>query len=162
MRTRFSPFPEPERRPPARHRTARDAEVSRAGGRRSNLAGTSSASMGFLLAALAAAAGLAGCQSAAPGGSKSGGVVPTLDAGVASAVGLSDLQVSEANVLYIIKCARCHKFYDPAGYEENEWSSWMKKMGKKSKLTPDQYELLSRYLAAFRQQNTGRKTPQPP
>ena len=118
--------------------------------------------MGFLLAALTAAAGLVGCQSAAPGGSKSGGAAPVLDAGVASAAGLSDLQVSEANIIYTAKCARCHKFYDPAAYTEKEWNIWMKKMGKKSKLKPDQYDLLSRYLAAFRQQSTERKTPPPP
>ena len=109
-----------------------------------------------ILVALAITAGLAGCQTSAPGGRSAGGSIPLLDAGSASAAGLSDQDVGEATKLYTAKCARCHKFYDPASYEEVEWNKWMKKMGKKSKLKPDQYELLSRYLAAFRQQNRAR------
>ena len=51
-----------------------------------------------------------------------------------------------ARKLYIAKCAKCHKFYDPAIYSDSEWQMWMVKMGKKSKLTPEQTELLSNYI----------------
>ena len=84
--------------------------------------------------------------------------MPLLAASAASAAGLSPQQVSDGASLYNTKCARCHKFYDPADYEEKEWNTWMKKMAKKSKLKPDQVESLSRYLGAFRTRATPKKT----
>ena len=56
-----------------------------------------------------------------------------------------------ARRLYVAKCAKCHKFYDPSRYSDSEWQKWMGKMSKKSKLTPEQRELLSNYIEqAFR------------
>jgi mono/diheme cytochrome c family protein len=49
--------------------------------------------------------------------------------------------------LYVAKCAKCHKFYDPAKYSEADWQMWMAKMSKKAKLKPQQEEDLSRYIA---------------
>ena len=49
--------------------------------------------------------------------------------------------------LYVAKCAKCHKFYDPAKYSEADWEMWMAKMSKKAKLKPDQQQVLSRYIA---------------
>jgi nitrate/TMAO reductase-like tetraheme cytochrome c subunit len=63
---------------------------------------------------------------------------------------LSPKEVAAAKKLYTSKCAKCHKFYDPAGYNQSEWDEWMQKMRKKSKLKPDQYALLSRYLETLR------------
>ena len=48
--------------------------------------------------------------------------------------------------LYVAKCAKCHKFYDPAKYSDEEWKVWMVKMSKKSKLKPEQEQMLSRYI----------------
>ena len=59
---------------------------------------------------------------------------------------LSPKEITDAKKLYTGRCARCHKFYDPAAYDDAEWSSWMLKMKKKSKLKPEQFELLSRYI----------------
>jgi cytochrome c553 len=76
---------------------------------------------------------------------------------VASAVRASDLtaqELKDGRKLYTAKCARCHKFYDPARYSEPEWNKWMEKMSKKAKLKPDQKELLSRYLDTFRTSTT--------
>jgi len=53
---------------------------------------------------------------------------------------------SPARKLYIAKCAKCHKFYDPARYPEPEWQMWMAKMSKKSKLDPEQQEMIERYI----------------
>ena len=53
---------------------------------------------------------------------------------------------SEGRKLYEIKCAKCHKFYDPAKYSDEEWSKWMGKMTKKAKLKPEQAELLTHYI----------------
>ena len=52
--------------------------------------------------------------------------------------------------LYVAKCARCHKFYDPAKYSDAKWHEWMDKMSKKAKLKPDQKDILSEYLETFR------------
>jgi hypothetical protein len=49
--------------------------------------------------------------------------------------------------LYVAKCAKCHKFYDPAKYSDADWQMWMAKMSKKAKLKPEQEQVLSRYIA---------------
>src|SRR5262249_5512286 len=65
-------------------------------------------------------------------------------------------ETSIAKRLYVARCARCHKFYDPAKYSDEEWRKWMTKMSKKSKLTPEQSEILSRYIdSTFRSANKG-------
>lgn len=63
---------------------------------------------------------------------------------------LSPKETKEARKLYNLKCAKCHKFYDPADYTQLEWDEWMLKMSKKSKLKPAQHDLLSRYLETLR------------
>jgi hypothetical protein len=55
-------------------------------------------------------------------------------------------ETTAARKLYVAKCAKCHKFYDPAKYSDEEWQKWMAKMSKKSKLTPEQSEVLARYI----------------
>ena len=64
--------------------------------------------------------------------------------------GLTPDEGRQAKAIYNLKCARCHKFYDPAHYDDVEWRSWMTKMSRKARLKPDQDRLLSRYLDAFR------------
>jgi mono/diheme cytochrome c family protein len=49
--------------------------------------------------------------------------------------------------IYVAKCAKCHKFYNPAKYSEADWQMWMTKMSKKSRLKPEQEAALSRYIA---------------
>ena len=51
-----------------------------------------------------------------------------------------------ARKLYVAKCAKCHKFYDPANYSDHEWKIWMKKMSRKARLKPMQEEMLSQYI----------------
>jgi hypothetical protein len=63
-----------------------------------------------------------------------------------------------ARKLYMAKCAKCHRFYDPTNYTEVSWQRWMESMSRKSKLKPPQQELLSRYLDAYR----ARQLPPPP
>ena len=55
-------------------------------------------------------------------------------------------ETAAARKLYVAKCAKCHKFYDPKKYSDEEWHKWMRKMSKKSKLTPEQEALLSQYI----------------
>jgi hypothetical protein len=104
-----------------------------------------------LVAGLGAVLGLAGCQSSAPEGRTASDSVPVLTAEAASAAGLSAEEVATANQLYVGKCAKCHKFYNPADYSLKDWERWMRKMSRKSKLKPAQDELLTRYLGAFRE-----------
>ncbi len=69
------------------------------------------------------------------------------------AAGADELTVKEITVarkVYVAKCAKCHQFYDPAKYSGEQWSKWMDKMGRKSKLKPEQEALLNRYLDAYR------------
>lgn len=97
-------------------------------------------------------AGLAGCQSSGRGGRAGLDFVPTLTSDEASAAGLSAQEVIDANALYTAKCAKCHKFYNPADYSQKEWDAWMRKMSRKAKLKAAQEELLTRYLGVFRQE----------
>jgi nitrate/TMAO reductase-like tetraheme cytochrome c subunit len=68
----------------------------------------------------------------------------------AGAAELSAGELKDARKLYNAKCAKCHKFYDPAKYNDAEWRKWMTKMSKKARLKPAQEELLSRYLGEYR------------
>ena len=69
---------------------------------------------------------------------------------LAGAAELSFRDAEMGRKLYTAKCAKCHKFYDPNAYGRAEWETWMTKMRKKSKLKPDQFELLSRYIDTLR------------
>jgi hypothetical protein len=70
---------------------------------------------------------------------------------MASLAGLNPEEVANASALYITKCAKCHQFYNPNDYTPAEWDKWMRRMSRKAKLQPNEQELLTRYLAAFRQ-----------
>lgn len=72
----------------------------------------------------------------------------------ARAADLSPAERRKASDLYDLKCAKCHKFYEPAAYSQKEWDEWMRKMSRKSKLKPAQEELLTRYLNEFRATGT--------
>jgi hypothetical protein len=105
----------------------------------------------FIAVFLAACvAGFAGCQTGRSSHPKTIAAVPQLQPAAATAAGLRAEDVSTAKDLYVAKCARCHKFYDPAQYGESEWNNWMAKMSRKARLKPEQQELLSRYLGAYR------------
>jgi cytochrome c5 len=95
------------------------------------------------------AVGLSACENTAPAQRvESKPFLPP--AKLLNATGLSGGELSEATKLYTAKCAKCHKFYNPAAYNDAEWRSWMAKMSKKVRLKPNQEQLLSRYLDAFR------------
>src|SRR5436190_17567160 len=55
-------------------------------------------------------------------------------------------EATAARNLYVAKCAKCHKFYDPAKYSDEEWQMWMTKMSKKARLKPEEAERLARYI----------------
>jgi len=51
-----------------------------------------------------------------------------------------------ARKLYLGKCAKCHKLYDPTKYSDRSWDLWFGKMSKKAKLTANEQRLLSDYI----------------
>ncbi len=67
-----------------------------------------------------------------------------------NAAELSAQQSKDARKIYLTKCAKCHKLYNPKEYSDTEWDEWMLKMKKKSKLKEDQFELLKSYIATLR------------
>lgn len=73
-----------------------------------------------------------------------------------SVVGAEQLtlkDIAAARKMYVGKCAKCHKFYDPKAYAEADWSRWITSMSRRSKLKAEQEALLKRYLQEYR---TGR------
>ncbi len=89
---------------------------------------------------------LAGCRTSFDAGQSR--MLPEPDPARAAQFPATDL--AEGKRLYEIKCAKCHKFYNPAEYGRSEWHLWMQKMSRKSHLKPDEQQLLSRYLDLFR------------
>jgi hypothetical protein len=63
---------------------------------------------------------------------------------------LTAKEITSGRKVYVAKCAKCHKFYEPMKYSEPDWGRWMDKMNAKSKLKPDQDRLLRRYLGEYR------------
>jgi hypothetical protein len=54
--------------------------------------------------------------------------------------------LAQGHQIYVAKCAKCHKFYDPAKYSDHEWNVWMKKMSRKARLKPEQEQALNQYI----------------
>jgi len=81
--------------------------------------------------------------------------------GAAGAAELSEQELAAARKLYNAKCAKCHKFYNPANYTDAQWREWMRMMSQKSKLRLDEAQLLSRYLDTFRTQQMTNTLPDP-
>ena len=59
-------------------------------------------------------------------------------------------EAAAARKVYVAKCAKCHKFYEPKNYTDADWEVWMGKMSRRSKLKADQEEALKRYLEDYR------------
>ena len=70
----------------------------------------------------------------------------------ASLVAIAATSQQSGKKIYTGKCARCHKLYDPAKYDDQTWEKWMQKMRQKAKLSDEQYRQLSEYLATLRPQ----------
>ncbi len=70
--------------------------------------------------------------------------------GPAAATDTASDEMRKARKLYVAKCAKCHKLYDPKKYPDEEWQEWMVKMNRKAKLKPEQEEMLARYIATLR------------
>jgi len=49
-----------------------------------------------------------------------------------------------------VKCAKCHKLYDPAAYDDATWTVWMAKMKQKARLNDREYTALAAYFESQR------------
>lgn len=70
--------------------------------------------------------------------------------------GLSPAEFKRADKLCKQKCYRCHKFYDPCDYSQEQWDEWMGKMSRKARLKAKQEELLTRYFNHLRSEPESR------
>ncbi len=52
--------------------------------------------------------------------------------------------------LYLVKCAKCHKLYDPQRYDDEAWAKWMGKMKNKAHLDDENYRQITDYLNTIR------------
>ena len=68
----------------------------------------------------------------------------------ASADALTPKELQAARKIYVAKCAKWHRFYEPTNYSDADWRTWMEKMNKKSKLKGEQVSVLGQYLDAYR------------
>lgn len=71
---------------------------------------------------------------------------------VAGAADLTPAEAAAGKRLYVNKCARCHRFYDTAAYDDMAWNGWMVKMKQKARLTDREYTALAAYLQSVRAQ----------
>jgi hypothetical protein len=63
---------------------------------------------------------------------------------------LSASERAEAKAIYEIRCAACHRLYDPRSYADDEWRLWLARMSRKARLDPPRAKLLNRYLKVLR------------
>jgi cytochrome c5 len=68
----------------------------------------------------------------------------------ASADELTPKEAAAGRKVYVAKCAKCHKFYEPKGYKDADWRRWMESMSRKAKLKTEDDKLLRRYLDEYR------------
>lgn len=73
-----------------------------------------------------------------------------LVAAVAACAGTPAPQAGSARGerLYRSKCAACHRAYPPASRGRAEWAAVLEKMAPRSKLTPEEREIVLGYLQA--------------
>jgi len=51
------------------------------------------------------------------------------------------------------RCSECHQLFDPAGYPDDEWDSWLNKMVPKAKLKANETTALNEFLRTIRTRN---------
>lgn len=101
---------------------------------------------------------ITGCEATTPTIKTGPARIPEIDSESARAAGLTPDDIRAASILYTSKCGRCHQFYNPAAYNEEQWRLWMQKMSNKARLNREQEVLLSKYLNSIRNQKV-RTTP---
>src|SRR5262249_15973972 len=101
--------------------------------------------VGQTIVLLIVAAAIAGCRSPESHSSVPASAPLVGTDQVKAVAPLSPEQLPQAAQIYLNKCARCHKPYNPAAYSDSAWQQWVVKMNKKAHLNPEQQEVLVRY-----------------
>ena len=63
---------------------------------------------------------------------------------------LTAKEAAAGRKVYVAKCAKCHRFYEPKGFNDADWRRWMESMSRKAKLKPEDDKLLREYLDEYR------------
>jgi cytochrome c5 len=83
-------------------------------------------------------------------------LVPTqADATIAQAhwQGTTMEDLNKGYELYSTKCTQCHGMKDPGSYRQDEWENdYMPDMGKRARLSTDEYNLVLHYVLAKREE----------
>jgi len=74
--------------------------------------------------------------------------------------GTDSVALHQGYDLYVNKCGACHALYKPSKFTEEKWSKEVPAMGERAHLTPEQTEMILRYVLTRReimlsQQNPG-------
>ncbi len=72
----------------------------------------------------------------------------------ASSAASESLKLSEnlnGKDLHELKCAKCHRLYDPKDYDPESWETWKAKMKKKARLNEEESRLIFGYLDSLKE-----------
>lgn len=56
----------------------------------------------------------------------------------------------EGRDVFVGRCSECHQLYDPSGYPDDEWDTWIGKMIPKAKLRRNEGELVQEFIKTVR------------
>lgn len=59
----------------------------------------------------------------------------------------------EGREVFAGRCSECHQLFDPSGYPDDEWDSWINKMVPKAKLRGNESAALQEFLKTVRTKN---------
>lgn len=54
----------------------------------------------------------------------------------------------QGRILYESSCNRCHALHMPSSYRPDEWTFYVRKYGRKARLTAEERDLVTAYLRA--------------
>jgi hypothetical protein len=59
-------------------------------------------------------------------------------------------ELSDGRAAYVNHCSGCHSLHVPGEFSEEQWHTVLEEMKVRSRITPEQKELIFRYLAVVR------------
>ena len=62
----------------------------------------------------------------------------------------SEASLKRGRRLFVDRCSGCHSLVLPRQHSEEEWVEWLDAMQERARLTPQERELVMRYLAGQR------------
>jgi cytochrome c5 len=104
----------------------------------------------FKLITLAALAAITGC--ATPRTAPAPGPIPAEAVEMAKTrwPDASKQTLEEGRTIFLNSCSKCHGYPDRSAYSDEQWPPIVERMGKKAKLSPEQAQLVLRFIQATR------------